>query len=137
MLQDTYCYKLGQKIAMLTDEEFEQVRPHLGTIELIRRYRAETGCSLLQAKTHVESNFDEMSQKSEAMATYEKLTGQRLNSMDERYLARLSDYGRPCPPCGKPFRSRRARFFAECGFKLPEGETAGVMPPPGGLRPTD
>jgi len=128
MPQDKYCYKLGYVIPMLTDEEFEQIRPHLGIIELIKRYRTQTGCSLLEAKTHVENNLDEMTQKSEAMAIYEKLTGQRLNSMDELYLTPLPDYGRPCPSCGKPFRSPRAKFCAECGSRFPKGEIAGSMP---------
>lgn len=123
MPQDTYCYKLGQTIAMLTDEEFEQIRPHLGTIEMIKRYRAETGCSLSVAKKHVENNLEAMTRKSEAMAIYEKLTGQRLSLMNDLFLTRLSDYGQPCPSCHKPFRTPRAKFCAECGFRHPKSET--------------
>ena len=29
----------------------------------------------------------------------------------------LSNYGPPCPECGKPFRTPKATFCAECGYK--------------------
>ncbi len=63
-----------------------------------------------------------------ALDAYEQITGVRLDHPDQLYVVRLSDYGRPCPECAKPFRTPRAKFCAECGFQLPDGEVAGPVP---------
>ena len=119
MPRKLYSYRLGRVVPMLTDAEFEAVNVHLSKlVSDIKAYRRERGCSLKDARKSAEAS-------SRAMDVYEELTGSRLDTIDQLYAVQASRYGRPCPACSKPFRTPNACFCAECGFALPEGETAG------------
>ena len=119
MPRNLYSYRLGRVVAMLTDAEFEAVDLHLRKfVSDIKTFRREKGCSLKDARELAEAS-------SRAMDVYEELTGSRLDTIDQLHAVQASRYGRPCPACSKPFRTPTARFCAECGFSLPEGETAG------------
>ncbi len=54
---------------------------------------------------------------------YERITGWKDMHQNAIIHHRLSDFGVPCPVCGKPFRTPKARFCAECGYK-PEKPTS-------------
>ena len=114
-----YSYRLGRRVALLTDDEYEQVAVHLASrIGDIMKYKKEHGCSIEEAK---ERAYD--GQK--AMDAYEAITGVRLDHPDQLFAMSLSNYGRPCPSCSKPFRTPRAKLCAACGFRLPQDEVAG------------
>lgn len=99
----------------------ESIAPLLNDrIEAIKAYRRRTGCSLAEANKNEPKGTD-------ALFEYHQLSGFRLSHPDQLYAVRLSRYGRPCPKCEKPFRSPNAHFCAECGFELPDGETAGPI----------
>lgn len=104
-------------VPMLTDEEYEPLANVLtDRVREIQAYRQKHQCSLAEAQTKVSS---------EAMDLYERVAGCRLDHPEMLYAVRLSDYGRPCPKCGKPFRTPQAKLCAECGYELPPGEMAG------------
>jgi hypothetical protein len=46
---------------------------------------------------------------------YERLTGFKETNHNAIMHHRIALYGPPCPKCGKPFRTPKARFCAECG----------------------
>jgi hypothetical protein len=48
-----------------------------------------------------------------------KLTGETPSLTTRKRLLshRRSHYGDPCPKCGRLFRTPRAKFCAECGFR--------------------
>jgi len=48
---------------------------------------------------------------------YFRMTGYRETVANAVMHHRISLYGPNCPSCGKPFRSPKASFCAECGFK--------------------
>ncbi len=48
---------------------------------------------------------------------YRRITGFQETNINAVHHHRLSLYGKPCPACGKPFRTPQARFCASCGFK--------------------
>ena len=103
---------------MLSDEEFALIEPLI--IQEIRNYPAKH-------ETLAEIKTGEMisTPSQPALDAYEKLTGYRLDNSKHLWFVRLSDYGRPCPACTKPFRTPQAKYCAECGIALPDGEKAG------------
>ena len=119
MPRTLYSYRLGREVPLLSDEEYRQVMTHLSDYtSAIMKYRTEHAVSLEEARINAPV-------ATRALEGYKHLTGVELDHPDQLYAVRLSDYGRPCPVCTKPFRTPRARFCAECGYKLPEGEVAG------------
>jgi hypothetical protein len=48
---------------------------------------------------------------------YERMTGFKETNHNAIMHHRISLFGPPCPKCGKPFRTPKARLCAECGQK--------------------
>jgi hypothetical protein len=106
-----YSFRLGAEVPMLTDEEHaDVVRDAHATIDAIMAYRAQTGASLEEAQRALPKPSAER---------YYKLTGFKLWTVYDVFYVRRSDYGSDCPSCGKPYRTPRARYCAECGHGLP------------------
>jgi hypothetical protein len=109
MAQILYCWRCKKEVPMLDEHEWAQVHPHLYKgVERIKEYRRIHNASLHEAKDHVYGHG--------ALDLYFKLTGYRETNIDALWHHRLASYGPPCPTCGKPFRTPRARFCAACGF---------------------
>ena len=116
-----YSYKVRREIPLLSEEDYKAVAVHLrNRIDDIKRYRKKHNCSLEEALAKANGG-------QKALAAFEKVTGVRLNHPDEIYIARRALYGRQCGNCGKPVRTPRAKFCAECGWPLSNGETAGQL----------
>lgn len=93
---------------MLDDDEWAEVEPLLANaIKQIKRYRAEHGVSLHEARRDGYGR--------EALDRYFQITGFRETNADALWHHRLSDFGPPCSACGKPLRTPRAKFCATCG----------------------
>jgi hypothetical protein len=93
-------------VPMLTESEWQLVNP-VSLVEQIKRYRAETGCSLAEAYRN--------NTEHQALAVYEGLTGFRESNPAALMHHRLTLYGPSCTTCGKPLRTPTANFGAECG----------------------
>ena len=117
-----YNYRLKRCIPLLTEAELESLSPHLRAYRSAMRdyYKGEQG----HRKEVVPALF---SAREKILDAYEEMTGEKLDNPNELYSVRLADFGRLCPECAKPFRTPRARFCAECGYALPEGEVAGPI----------
>lgn len=116
-----YSYKVRREIPLLSEKDYKAIAVHLSNrIDDMMRYCKEHKCSLEEASAN--SNGGQ-----KALAAFEKITGVRLRHPDEIYIARRALYGRQCGNCDKPFRTPRAKFCAECGLTLPDGETAGPL----------
>ena len=114
-----YSFRLREEVPLLTDDEYRQVMTHLSNyMPAVMKYKAAHGVSLEEARIKAPVAI-------RALETYRAITGVSLDHPFALYAARLSDYGRPCPSCARPFRTPRARFCAECGYQLPAGEVAG------------
>ena len=111
-----YSYRMRRDVAMLTASEEQSLWPHLQGVA--RRIKAEMdnrGVGMEEVQRHV---FQK------AMTVYSDLTGERLEHWQQLYCVAMSAYGPPCPECGRPFRTPRAKLCAECGFELPAGSIA-------------
>jgi hypothetical protein len=52
---------------------------------------------------------------SPAQDEWAKITGERTLSTHALFHHRIASYGPPCPACGKPLRTVKARSCAACG----------------------
>jgi hypothetical protein len=93
---------------MLDEDEYKQISPHLSdAIRQIQQYRQEHNVSLAEAKRDGYGR--------EALRVYADMTGYQEIDPDRLWHHRLSRFGPPCHACGKPLRTPRAKFCAECG----------------------
>lgn len=92
---------------MLTDEEWEQVRPLLfAELPLMgkrRRIHKEDYLQSLNALRH------------QAVETYAKITGVTPRSFVMLRHHHLSHFGKPCEACGHLLRTPEATYCANCG----------------------
>ena len=107
-----FCWRCKRDVPMLDEEEFATVQQvHQDCVENVHQYRREHRVSLAETPT------DELYQP--VHETYERLTGVAGFTTDEILKHRISLYGRPCPNCGKPLRTPKARKCYECGADVP------------------
>ena len=117
-----YSYKLKREVPMLTDDEFQPIGELLSDgVRAIKFYREQNKASLPEALVK-KADFEYVDA---ALSLYAELTGVRIDEPGQLYAVRASDYGSPCPKCTKPFRTPKAKYCAECGYWLPDGEVAG------------
>ena len=84
-----------KEVYLLADEEFEPTANALSSRENeIKEYRRKHNCSLPRALSKVSDG--------NAMNIYERITGCRLERIDDLYAVQLSKYGRVCSECLKP-----------------------------------
>lgn len=116
-----YSYKLRREVPLLSDQEWEPIGALL----------SDYGQTILTCVKLHGWSLDEARLKNpngqSALAVYETLTGIRLDHPEQLCALPLSQYGRPCPSCSKPFRTPRTRMCADCVYQLPEGEVAGPL----------
>ena len=103
-----YCWRCKMDVPMLDEVEWEQVMPHLtGALDEIKRYHDAHGVTLVEAKDRVYGRG--------ALDRYHQITGFRENNVNAIWHHRISNFGPPCAMCGRPLRTARAKFCAECG----------------------
>jgi len=102
----TYSYRLRAMVPMLTDEEYREVIGDPATL-------------YFQVKMFVSRHGWWTEMKHPAADRFRERTGVTLHHTFWLLHVRRSDYGPDCPSCGKPYRTPRARFCAECGNGLP------------------
>ena len=108
MPQQTYCWRCRIEVPMLTEPEWAQLAPLLSkSVQETKAHRESTGASVEVA---VRQGFDRA-----ALDKYRQLTGAIETDVNVLWHHRLADHGPPCEACGKPLRTRDARFCAECG----------------------
>ena len=96
------------EIPMLDEAEWDEVFPRLqNAIAEIEKYRHAHGVALAEAK--------ERGYGRGALERYHELTGFRETNVNALWHHRLALFGPICSSCGKPLRTPRAKFCAECG----------------------
>lgn len=94
-------------IPMLTDEEWDEVRPLLQTdIQRIKSHREETGAGITEAINEL---------RHAACERYFEITGFRETNPNALWHHYLSHFGFECPSCGYLLRTAKASFCANCG----------------------
>jgi hypothetical protein len=103
-----YCWRCRQEIPMLDEREWEEIYPLLkSSIEDVKNYRSRhPEVDLLEARRRIWGTG--------VLQRYFELTGFRETNINAIWHHRANDFGPPCQSCGKPLRTPKARFCAEC-----------------------
>lgn len=93
---------------MLDESEWAEIQPLLlGAIEGLREYRQRhPGASMVE--------YQQQAHGPTALKRYFELTGLQETNINAIWHHRAADFGAPCHSCGKPLRTPKARFCAEC-----------------------
>lgn len=89
-----WCWRCKIEVPMLDEEEFETC-----------------------FSEEIVSSCDIYERYGRVLARYEAMTGFAETNINAVYHHRLALYGKPCPSCGKPFRTPQASLCAACGFR--------------------
>lgn len=101
---------------MLTEQEWAEVEPLLNrAIRDVQDYRKLHNVGLKEAK--------DKALGSSALAKYNEITGFNETNVNAIWHHRASLFGPICKHCGKPIRTPRAKFCAECGAPNPSFNT--------------
>jgi hypothetical protein len=104
-----HCWRCKILVPMLTDEEWGEIHLLIRfDTEWIKTYRADTGASVHEANTALNSK---------ALDRYFEITGFRETNINALYHHHLSLYGDECVSCGHLLRTPQSSFCANCGQK--------------------
>lgn len=104
-----HCWKCGIKVPMLSKKEWQSIHPLLlADTKRMKEFRKENGLGLSDALAQFQSR---------AGQKHFEMTGINIAHWQAIWHHRLSEFGSECPKCGHLFRSPKARFCANCGFK--------------------
>jgi len=93
MPKTAYCWRCNAELPMLDEQDWAQVLPHLH-----------------EAKDRARGQG--------ALTRYFEITGVRETNVNAIWHHRLSQFGPPCPSCGKLLRTPRAKLCAACGVSI-------------------
>lgn len=103
-----YCWRCKCDIPMLDESEWSHVLPSLRVgVRDFQRYQTEHNAPTVTAKDYILGQG--------ALDRYFEMTGYRETNVNALWHHRASAFGPPCHACGKPLRTSRASFCAECG----------------------
>lgn len=103
-----YCWRCSDEMPMLDEREFAAIDEiYRQCMIATKEFRQEHGLPL--EGLEVEERFRPVRE------AYERLTGLEDVHHNAIMHHRISIYGPPCPHCGKPLRTPRARHCAACG----------------------
>ena len=108
-----YCWRCDSEMPMLDENEWKQLSAVLS--ECTREVKtARKDEALPLEKVNVASRFKP------ALECFERLTGFKETNPNALWHHRISLYGPPCPECGLPLRTPRAKLCPKCGWSRNE-----------------
>jgi hypothetical protein len=111
-----WCWRCRMELPMLDEEEFAIIaKLYLGGIGGVKEVRTRNDASL--SETFRTDLFRPMRE------AYFQMTGIHESNENAIMHHRISLYGPACENCGKPLRTPRASFCAECG-RVPSAGSA-------------
>ena len=123
-----WCWRCRREVPMVDEAEWELIeRAEEEGFELVEAERRRRGLPRLPPVELVDPSLRHFEDLRAMLAMYRLLTGHEVGFMAAVYDHRMSRHGPPCPECGKPLRSRRARYCAACGFGMED--LPGDVPP--------
>jgi hypothetical protein len=105
MVKFLYCWREGAVMPMLEEHEWRDMERALHFCQGAPQWIPQLAKALIWKR-----------RKAVATETFLKFTGRRIENYNAFWHLRASIYGRPCPACGKPFRTPKSKYCVECGF---------------------
>ena len=119
MARMMYCWRCGQDVPMLDEDEWAVMAPIMGLANReVMDYIRLHGVSLDEARLRAPS----------ALVKYQQLTGVTIDNHIAIYHHRAANFGPPCTHCGRPLRTPRASHCAECGTLRPSAAESAQHP---------
>ncbi|WP_291134350.1 hypothetical protein [Flavobacterium sp. UBA7663] len=112
-MENKFCWRCNGEVKMLNDEEFELCRnawfhgKQVVDSELKKR-NIENYIWLEEIETFEQYRY--------LLEMYQIITGEYEPNPLAIMHHQISQFGKDCPNCGKPFRTPKARYCASCGF---------------------
>lgn len=108
-MKKLWCWRCKKEVMMLNELEYSQFyKIYKNCTEDVKQYRKNKNVTLSQ--TPLNSFYNP------AINEFEKITGKKVDcNYDHLLLHRISLYGKLCNKCGKPLRTNKAKFCANCG----------------------
>lgn len=100
-MKKLWCWRCQMEIPMLDEDEYQKA--HL----LYGKGMKNSGVSL----SNRQERFKEL------LNYYFEVTGFQETEPNAIMHHRIEQYGLPCENCGKPYRTKQAKFCAVCGHK--------------------
>jgi hypothetical protein len=111
MAEARYCWRCRTVVPMFDEAEWEKIHAELTSYrQSIKNLRESTGGTIEAAVAEVDAAVIRL--------LHFELTGVSVSDPEALWHHRLADCGEPCRACGKPLRTRIARFCAECGVAV-------------------
>ncbi len=115
-----WCWRCKDVMPMLDEREWETVQTaHTEARKNVKRYRRSEGVTLGSVPDAIRAAYFEP-----LLTEYERITGFRETNPSAIWHHRISLYGPPCPDCGKPLRTGKAKLCAACGWMKPTSDSA-------------
>ncbi|MEL6868861.1 MAG: hypothetical protein AAFO81_03585 [Pseudomonadota bacterium] len=109
MSERHYCWRCKIDVPLLNETEWTEIEPLLrAAVRDVKEYRSKTHAELAEAL--------EKNQGVAALQRHKELTGFVETNVNAIWHHRRSNYGDPCPDCGKLLRTPRATLCPECGY---------------------
>lgn len=112
-----WCWRCRMDIPMLDADEWAEV--HRALEEGIRGIEADRETEGSELTSDLVPRFC-----AGALDAYERITGFRETNPNALWHHRIALYGPPCPICGKPLRTPKAKLCAACGWGMESGQPA-------------
>ena len=108
MPKNLYCWRCGEDVPALTETEMEYILP---------LWQKAVGAARIIGAFDIQIAARTMREFEEVRAEYEQMTGRGLGNRCLQIFHRLSDFGPPCPQCGKSLRTAEAGQCWLCGWR--------------------
>ena len=106
-----WCWRCQQEMPMLDGAEAAEIESLYGECtEKVKAYRNEHGTALRDTPVH-----EIYAPVRDAYERFTGVTGLHQDEIRRHWRGRL---GPPCPSCGKPFRTPRAKLCAACWYRF-------------------
>ncbi|UMY65137.1 MULTISPECIES: hypothetical protein [unclassified Flavobacterium] len=112
-MEEKFCWRCNVKVKMLDDEEFELCR----NASLYGKRIIDEELKKRKIHNHIWLHEIETRERYRyLLEMYRIITGEYEPNPLAIFHHKISEFGKDCPNCKKPFRTPKARYCPSCGY---------------------